>query len=289
MFDPRLLETFLAIVEEGSFAGAARRRNAVPSTISQHIQRLEQQSGRRLFDRDTHSVVLTVDGQAFVDLARRIVEANDRARAYFAGAELRGRVRLGVSEDFALSQLLPLALRHFSHGHPRVDIELTVGLSAELYARIDDGGLDLIFAKRRGGDDRGTIVWRDPLIWIGAPDWLDDPSAPLPLILYPAPSVTRTFVLNTLEESGRRWRIACTCTSLGGLRSAVAAGLGISAQSEKLIPERLERVGARAALPILPTVDFVLLPAQRKPVRVVETLMKSIHQIAVSAPTSNHV
>ncbi len=282
MFELRLLETFLTIVDEGSFVGAARRRGSAPSTISQHVRRLEERTGRRLFERDTHSVALTIDGQAFVELARRIVEANESAAAYFAGHDLRGRVHLGVSEDFALSALLPPVLRRFSHRYPSVDVELTVGLSADLYGRLDEGKLDLIFAKRRSGDNRGITVWQDPLIWIGAPDWHDDPSVPLPLILYPAPSITRSLALKALAEQGRSWRIASTCTSLGGLRSAVSAGLGISAQSEKLIPDRLERVADDVHLPTLPVVDFVLLSAHNAPSQPVTTLMTAIAEIAKS-------
>lgn len=279
MFDPRLLDTFLSIVEEGSFVAAARRHGTVPSTISQHIRRLESDVGRRLFDRDTHAVALTVDGEAFIEFARRIVDANAQARAYFADSELRGRVRLGVSEDFALSPLLPLALRRFSHRYPSIDIELTVGLSAELHAKIGNGELDLVFAKRRPGEDKGVLVWQDPLTWIGAPDRHDDPAAPIPLILYPAPSITRALVLKALTDHGRRWRIACTCTSLGGLRSAVSAGLGVTAQSRRLIPDGLVPIAARANLPPLPFVDFVLLPAQKSPPRPVSTLMNTIAEM----------
>jgi DNA-binding transcriptional LysR family regulator len=58
------------------------------------VRRLEAAAGRRLFVRDTHSVALTADGQAMLALAGGILEANERARQYFAGSELRGRVRL---------------------------------------------------------------------------------------------------------------------------------------------------------------------------------------------------
>src|ERR1700728_1226349 len=157
-YDPDLLVTFLAVAEAGSFSEAARRRGLRQSTVSQQVRRLETETRRRLFDRDTHNVSLTIDGQALTVLAGEILAAYSRAERYFSNAELRGRVRFGASEDFALSSLLPQVLRAFASRHPQVDIEMTVGLAADLYSGMDEGALDLIFAKRRAGG--GTLSGR---------------------------------------------------------------------------------------------------------------------------------
>ena len=237
--------TFLAVAETGSFSEAARRRGVRQSTVSQQVRRLEAETRRRLFDRDTHKVSLTVDGQALTVLAGEILAAYSRAERYFSNAELRGRVRFGASEDFALSSLLPQVLRAVSSRHPGVDIEMMVGLAADLYERMDEGALDLIFAKRRAGDGRGHMVWREEMVWIAAPDWRRDPERPLPLVLYPPRSITREAVLAALEKANISWRIACTCGSLSGLVGAVLGGLGVGAQSARLRAEGTIAVGAR--------------------------------------------
>src|ERR1700758_652529 len=115
-FDPALLTSFVTVVNAGSFTEAGRRLGLRQSTISQHVRRLEQATGRRLFVRDTHSVALTADGEAMLGLAHGILNANERARRYFAGSELRGRIRFGASEDFVQS-CLPEVRRRFSRRH----------------------------------------------------------------------------------------------------------------------------------------------------------------------------
>jgi DNA-binding transcriptional LysR family regulator len=240
MLDPVLLQTFLAIAQTRSFTRAAERLGLRQSTVSQHIRKLEDDAGRRLFVRDTHSVTMTADGEAMIEFARSILAANERAERYLAGSELRGRLRFGASEDFVMSRL-PEVLREFVRTHPLVEFELTVGLSGELNEKLERGELDLV---------------------CGNPSRLD-PSTPVPLLLYSPPSITRDIVLAALERSGRSWRIVCTSGSLSGLRAAALAGLGIAIFPEDMIPVGLVELPNSHGLPDLGSIEMVLLGAGR--------------------------
>jgi len=262
MFDPVQLETFLAVAQTRNFTEAGRRLGLQQSTVSQHIRKLEDSAGRRLFVRDTHSVTLTADGEAMTGFAQSIIDTNQRARLHFAGSRLRGRLRFGTSEDF-VSTGLPGLLRDFVRQHALVDLELKVGVSATLYEYLDDGELDLMLAKRRAGDERGQLVWRDRLAWVAAPGTRVD--APVPLILYNAPSITRAVALESLERAGVTWRIACTSGSLSGLRAACLAGLGVTVVARGLMPDGLMEMPQAAGLPGLGDVEFVVLSARRSP------------------------
>ncbi|GAA1360186.1 LysR substrate-binding domain-containing protein [Streptomyces beijiangensis] len=258
MYDPAQLRTFLTVAQTLSFTQAAHRLGLRQSTVSQHVRRLEEAAGRTLFTRDTHSVELTEDGEAMLGFARTILQANERAAAFFRGSRPRGRLRFGASEDFVLTRL-PEILESFRRDHPEVDLELTVELSGTLHKELEAGRLDLVLAKRRTGDTHGELVWRSPLTWIGAPRLRIDPDRPLPLILFPPPGITRARALEVLEQHGLPWRISCTSTSLSGLIAAARAGLGIMAHTRGLIPPGLTQIPARAGLPDLGDVDFVLL------------------------------
>src|SRR3546814_10890130 len=91
--------------------------------------------------------------------ARSILETGERARQYVEGSKIRGRLRFGVPEDFVLSGL-PDILREFTRIHPLIDLELTVDVSGTLYQRLDDGELDLVFAKRPTTLDVGSLEMR---------------------------------------------------------------------------------------------------------------------------------
>ncbi|MFJ1585729.1 LysR substrate-binding domain-containing protein [Streptomyces sp. NPDC088197] len=263
MFDPVQLRTFLAVAQTLSFTQAAQRLGLRQSTVSQHVRRLEEAAGCRLFARDTHGVELTEDGEAMLGFARTILEANERAAGFFTGTRLRGRLRFGVSEDFVLTRL-PEILEGFRREHPEVDLELTVELSGTLHQWLDAGRLDLCLAKRQGPNGPGRLVWRDKLVWIGGERLRLDPDRPVPLIAFPPPGITRARALEVLERDGRPWRVACTSASLSGLVAAARAGLGVMAHAQGLVPAGLVRLPARSGLPELGAVDFVLLHGRRQ-------------------------
>ena len=275
MFDPGLLATFLAVEETRSFTQAAARLGVQQSTVSQHVRKLERKAGRVLFNRDTHGVALTNDGEALVSMAKDILEANERVWNYFADSDLRGNLRLGVSEDFALTRLHEVLLQ-FRHTHPLVDLELTVGLSGTLHQGLQQGQLDLVLAKRRPGESHGHLLWRDSLVWISAQNTFPNSLDPVPLILYPPPSITRECAIEILDQDGFSWRTSCTCAGLSGLRAAALAGLGVTVHTRSLVPPGLAEVSHTAGLPAPQDVEFVVLASKQANDSMVEALRTAI-------------
>ncbi|MEA9986536.1 MULTISPECIES: LysR substrate-binding domain-containing protein [Subtercola] len=258
MFDPVLLRTFLAVVETHSFTGAAQRLGISQPTVSQHIRKLEQAAGRVLVARDTRDVRMTDNGDAMAGFARTILAAHSAASAYFSGSAMRGRLRFGAADDLAITQL-PRILRHFRQLYPQINLELTVNQSTPLYRRLKSGQLDLIFIKQMSDSDEGSLVRRDDLVWVGQEKTLVEPGAPVPLIAYQAPSISRQSAIDALEAAGRTWRITCNTREVNGMLAAVRAGLGIAVFPQSLIPDDLVIVGPRFGLPELGHVDFRLL------------------------------
>src|ERR1700684_3769332 len=234
-YDPRLLETFLAVEQTGSFSPAAARLGIQPPAVSQHIRRLEEQVGRTLVLRDTHSVSLTADGEAMTGFARNILAASEQAAAYFRGSRPRGRLRIGISDDLALTRL-PQILRDFRRHNPLVDFDLTADQSGLLHQRLEDRKLDVFIGKRPSGEERGQLVKRERLVWVGTPSTKLDLTAPLPLVVYPVPSISRTEMRRALNRARLPYRSACLCRGVNGLIGAVAAGIGISATAARLVP-----------------------------------------------------
>jgi DNA-binding transcriptional LysR family regulator len=245
--------------QTGSFTEAASRLGIGQSTVTQHIQRLEKSLGRQVVFRDTHQVRLTADGEALLSYARSMLDLNGKVASLFGESRLRGRLRLGVSEDVVANGLTTI-LEDFIRLYPLVDLELTVALSAVLYQMQDAGDLDLVFAKREIGQTHGRLLFRDPLVWLARdPDHVLLQGDVLPLIAFPPPSITRRIAQESLDRKKIAWRIVCTCGSLSGLTAAAHAGMGVIVQPRSMAPPALKEIPIER-LPLLEDVEFVLVP-----------------------------
>src|SRR5437899_10099990 len=135
LLDVDQLRTFIAIVETGSFTRAAEVVHKTQSAVSMQMKRLEERLDRPIFARDGRSSKLTEDGERLLDYARRIVKLNVEALTAFSDAELTGRVRLGVPDDYA-DRYLPEIMARFSRAYPGVELTVTCEPTPELVGGI---------------------------------------------------------------------------------------------------------------------------------------------------------
>lgn len=274
-FDPVLLRTFLTVANGLSFTRAAEQLGLSQPTVSQHVRRLEEAAGRQLISRDTRSVSLTDNGEAMAGFARTILAANDEAVSYFTGSAMAGRLRFGAADELALSEL-PTILREFRQLYPRINMELTVTQSGILYRRLMANHLDLVFINQEADSDRGRLVRRDRLVWVGLERTQIEEGQTIPLITYHAPSWGRSAAISALENAGRTWRITCNTREINGLLAATRAGIGICVLAQSRVPGDLRSLSGRFDLPPLPDIEMALVANPLSAREPVEALSKAI-------------
>jgi len=129
------METFVRVVETGSFSAAARQLNVGQPAVSKTIAQLEDRLGVRLLLRSTRSLMPTAAGQSFYDRSIRSIEEADEAdlAARGAGSSLTGRLRICAAVTFARIHIIP-KLPTFLAAHPDLQIDVV----------LDDRNIDLI-------------------------------------------------------------------------------------------------------------------------------------------------
>src|SRR3954469_16269178 len=142
LLDIDQLRTFIAIAETGSFTKAADVVFKTQSAVSMQMKRLEERIGRSIFERDGRASKLTEDGERLLDYGGRVVKLNHECLTSFSDAELSGRVRLGVPDDYA-DRYLPEIMARFSRAYPGVELTVICDPSVDLLERIDANELDL--------------------------------------------------------------------------------------------------------------------------------------------------
>lgn len=254
--DTLLLRSFLEVVDSGGFATAAERLALTPSAVSGHIKRLERAAGATLLARTTRRLELTRAGDTLYAYGRSILDLEREARAKLRGSSLRGRLRVGASEDFA-GTWLPRVLQRFRSWHPEASIELKVGITADLLRQQERGRLDLVFGKQCSRvDGAGELLWEEPLVWAYAADQDLDPEQALPLALFPQPCIYRESAIASLGDAALPWRVAFESSSMAGCLSAALSGFAVTVVARSQLCEGLRELGASERLPGLPAAGF---------------------------------
>jgi len=127
------LRYVVAVARAGNFSRAAEQCHVAQPSLSQQIQKLEDELGERLFDRMKREVKLTPHGEVFLRRAVRILEEVDLAQREATDARdmARGVVTLGVLPTIA-PYLLPDAIAEFARKFPGVEIVIQEDTTARL-------------------------------------------------------------------------------------------------------------------------------------------------------------
>ena len=230
------LQVFLAVVDEGSFAGAARKLNRAVSAISYAISNLEAQLDLKLLEREgSRKPALTQAGHAMLADARLIAADLQalRARALALHSGLEPEVSLALDVMIPLDRVAGL-LREFQELYPTVTLRLHVEALGGVAALLLDGRAQLGISgpavaehpdlERR---DSGALV----LVPVAAPDHPLACSSGLPpgaarahlqLVLTDRSNLTegRDFTV----ASPRTWRLADLGAKLELLREGIGWG-----------------------------------------------------------------
>jgi DNA-binding transcriptional LysR family regulator len=139
--DTRFLESFVAVVEQGSLAEAARRLNLTPAAVAQRIRALESEIGARLLIRSGRTVRPTQSGAAILTHTRNFLGHVRDLKSIAANNVPAGELRLGAVHT-AKNGLLPNILSGMAKKYPLVEIHIVGGMAASLYPRVLSGELD---------------------------------------------------------------------------------------------------------------------------------------------------
>jgi DNA-binding transcriptional LysR family regulator len=244
----REMETFLRVVEAGSFSAAARGLDIGQPAVSKIVADLERRLGIRLLARSTRRLTPTEAGLAFYERARRAMAEADEAETAARGAAMRleGRLRISAPVTFGRLHVVP-KLGAFLDAHPRLRLELVMDDRViDLLAENIDAALRLgalpdseLTARRLAGADRLVVAtpsylarWGFP----GAPEDLRDHQA----IVYRQVTGGQEWVFRREHsEVPVRLEPRLTLSAAEGVREAVLTGLGLTIASRWMFAPEL--------------------------------------------------
>ena len=252
LIDVDQLRTFIAIAETGSFTKAAEVVNKTQSAVSMQMKRLEERLLRSIFARDGRASKLTEDGQRLLDYARRIVKLNMETIAAFSDAELSGRVRLGVPDDYADRYLHEIMAR-VCRASPRVERRVVGLRSVGVLECIDANEIDLAIITNCESKRASETFRRERLLWVTSNRHPTHMEEKVPLALGRPTCSWRRTAIEKLESIGRNYRLLFSSPNAGAVAAAVLAGLAISVLPESGLRPGMRVLTSKEGYPELPS------------------------------------
>lgn len=171
----RQLKYFVEVARLGSFSMASKALFITQSTISQQIQKLEEELGVELLSRDTRHVVLSDYGEQFYPCAVQVLE---EARAGVERIRDVNALKIGslsIGATYSFGPLLKRTVQDFYKQFPNIRLNLIITSKEELRQKLLDRELDLLLTyKSPLGDDRieSHLLFQSRLCLIGRIDEL---------------------------------------------------------------------------------------------------------------------
>ncbi len=252
------LQTFIAIVDTGSFTKAAGRVFKTQSAVSMQMRRLEERVGKQLFIKDGRGNRLTADGDKLLNYARRIIRLNSEAIAAFDDNRLEGTLRIGTPDDYA-DRYMPEIIGRFAKTHPNVELYIVCEPSMDLAEKMAKGELDIALVTHNPLLRQSDVVRTEPLCWVGSANHPLKDDAPVPLAVGRRDCQWRQLACSALDADGRDYQILFTSWSSTVVAAAVLAGMAVSILPESALRTGMKVLTANDGFPSLPPVQIGLM------------------------------
>lgn len=256
------MRVFARVIDEGSFAQAARAMNLSAAVVTRLVADLEEHLGARLINRTTRRLALTDTGELYLERVRQILSEVDEAEAQASAAvsEPRGHLRVLVPAAFAVHQLTK-HLPRFRELYPLVTLELSVPGVVETVDENHDVTVITSTRQALDGDFIARRLASSEVVTCASPAYLDRRGRPVhPNELHDhevmVPTYTREATFRRYEPSPAAddnavtlmaHRAALTTIHVDTMYAGALAGLGIAplpsyVAEDALLENALERV-----------------------------------------------
>lgn len=272
------VQAFVLVADLHSFTRAAEALDTTQSAVSLKLKRLEDRLGRRLLERTPRRVRLSEQGAEFLDAARHLLEAHERALNERTAPRMS--LRIGISDQAAGSEL-PALLAKIGAYDRSLRIEVRIGASHGLIGAYDRGELDAAIVCRDAGRSDGESLLSEPYGWYATPTWEWSGDEPLRLASLATPCTVRAMAVRSLDEAGIAWSEVFVGGGLPAVAAAAAAGLAVAPLPRRFAPSSVIDVSERLGLPRLPVTDVMLYSRAtearpREAVRIVAAALRAM-------------
>ena len=240
------IETFVSVIELGSFSAAAERLGLTQPAVSQQVRQLEKKLETRLVERVGRTARPTAAGAELLAHAGRIgAVVSSAMEAVSRHADgTTGRLCIG-SGATACIFLLPPVLGSLRRRFPNLDITVTTGNTAEIVKAVEENQIDiaLVTLPASGRMLEITPVVKDDFVLVAPPE-MELPRrvtatnlSRLPVLLFEPGGNTRRIIDQWIARGQTTLSPVMSLGSVEGIKAMVMAGMGCAVLPGMAVPK----------------------------------------------------
>ena len=216
--DIDVLRTLKAIHDYGGVTKAANHLSLTQSAVSHKIRRFEHNIGCQVLRRKPGSGLFTDDGEHLVAYAEKIILIHDEALLGINKPVLKGRVRLGITEEMVTAGLSHV-LGRFSRLYPDVKVKTRVDQSLVLNDQLNDSSLDMVVMQvfKHEVNPNDLVLREDYLIWVKSVDYEFVDGKHPPFIAFDQNCFYRQWAEKEFSASKQQLDVILECASNEGV------------------------------------------------------------------------
>lgn len=275
--DFKQLESFVAVVDEGSFSNAADRLQLSQSMVTIHVRNLEAELGTRLLNRTTRSMELSPDGQTYYTYARQMLKLNRDSLFALTRAEQNESAINIVATPYTSRYYLAKRIVEFERAHPEVNFNITVCYNSEIPNKLRSGGFQFAFCNMKIMDSDYAVKHYDSsslvIITPNVERFRVLQGQPFPKELFGSERMITRSSTSTLQQEFLRWikqnipdtklDVAASIDDTETIKQLVSEGVGIAVLSEVAVGEFVAE-GKLLAFPLEGTMPHHLYFVSKK-------------------------
>lgn len=295
--DFKQLESFVAVVDEGSFSNAAARLQLSQSMVTIHIRNLEAELGTRLLNRTTRSMELSADGQTYYYYAKQMLKLNRDSMFALSRANQDDNTINIVATPYTSRYYLASKIAEFKKLRPEINFNFTVCYNSEILGKLRAGGFQFAFCNMKIMDSDYNVRHYDSaslvIITPNEPRFQALLGKPFPKELFSTEPVITRSSSSALQQEFLRWikqnlprtklQVAVAIDDTETIKQLVARGLGISVLSEVAVSEYVA-AGKLLAFPLEGTMPHHLYFVSKK--KYLSPIQTEFHDFILSRLTN---
>ncbi|MBC6971519.1 LysR family transcriptional regulator [Bacillus sp. Xin] len=262
LLEGKFFKTFIAVIEEKSFSRAADKLGYVQSTVTTHIQLLEQACNQKLFHRLSRGVKPTEAGLKLAKFAYQFIHLGMALEEAMSELDQpQGTVHIRMQESFFLTRMSPL-IQEFIGSYPKIKVRLGTGFHRDILNQVLEHAVDFGIVPQNPNrsdvifyplvEEKLVFIASDVLVQKVESHGLDILNGEI-VISFGTSCLYHTRASKLLQEAGIEGNNALEFPSIEMIKQSVKCGIGFALIPEMAVKKELEEEQFKA-LPLCPPI-----------------------------------